>query len=484
MVRIALLATVALALALVPGSPAGGPTMFVGAVAPGLLQPTVAASSSQLALATRAGLGDAIRVELTWARGRQVPDPDTVLRLANAVGAAQQTGTRLYLAVYPYGSTQTPLTDADQSDFASWVAAIARAVPGERHFIIGNEPNLNRFWLPQFGPNGEDVAAPAYLSLLARTYDALKAVNPDIEVLGGALSHSGVDKPNTGRDTHSPTTFIQDLGTAYRASGRDRPVMDALTFHPYMLRSDQPPTMTHPKSSVITIADYDKLVALLGQAFDGTAQKGSTLPILYDEFGVESIIPSGKANLYTGSEPATVHPVDELTQGTYYLQALQLAFCQPNVEGLLVFSLQDEVNRAGWQSGLYYVDGTPKSSLAPVAVAANHVHRNIVASCSTVQVTPEISLNWFPAGEPEAGPSRFPVVVTCDVDCTYYLRLEKLPRGSATRVVRGRAIGHVGKRVQFPKVKLAPGLYRLRASIRATLNPGPPATAESPTFRI
>src|SRR5207248_2155156 len=83
-------------------------------------------------------------------------------------------------------------------------ATVARALPSVRDFVIGNEPNLNRYWLPQFGLDGSDVAAPAYESLLAKTYDALKAVSPKITVLGGAVSPRGVDRPNTGRDTHSP----------------------------------------------------------------------------------------------------------------------------------------------------------------------------------------------------------------------------------------------------------------------------------------
>ena len=78
--------------------------------------------------------------------------------------------------------------------------------------------------------------------------------------------------------THSPTKFIQELGVAYRASGRDRPVMDALSIHPYPDNSSQPPTTAHPNTTTIGIADYDKLVALLGQAFDGTAQPGSAAP--------------------------------------------------------------------------------------------------------------------------------------------------------------------------------------------------------------
>ena len=297
------------------------------------------------------------------------------------------------------------------------MVAIAKAVPQAKHFIIGNEPNLNRFWLPQFGPSGEDVAAVAYVSLLAKSYDALKALSPANEVLGGVLSHAGSDNPAIARQTHSPTQFILDMGAAYRANGRAAPIMDAFSFHPYMLRSDEPPTTTHADTT-ITIADYPKLVATLGQAFDGTGQKGSTLPIVYDEFGVESTIPAEKSHLYTGVEAATVHPVDQATQAQYYAQALQLAFCQPNVQAFLVFSLLDENALAGWQSGVYYADGTPKSSLEAVEAAADRVRRNLVA-CPGLQVTPRLGLRWFPQGRPTAEPSTFPVSLTCDVDCVY-----------------------------------------------------------------
>ena len=40
--------------------------------------------------------------------------------------------------------------------------------PSFDDIIVGNEPNLNRFWLPQFAPDGSNASAPAYLSLLAR----------------------------------------------------------------------------------------------------------------------------------------------------------------------------------------------------------------------------------------------------------------------------------------------------------------------------
>src|SRR5919201_1567951 len=134
-------------------------------------------------------------------------------------------------------------------------------------------------------------------------------------------------------------------------------------------------------SPTIGFADYDKLVALLGTAFDGTKQKGSTLPIYYDEFGVESQIPPAKGRLSTGSEPSTVKPVPESVQGQYYRQAIELAFCQPNVRGLFVFHTVDERDLARWQSGLFYVNGKPKSALPFVRQAISEAHRGVVARC-------------------------------------------------------------------------------------------------------
>ena len=111
-------------------------------------------------------------------------------------------------------------------------------------------------------------------------------------MIGCALSARGSDDPGAGRPTHSPTRFIQDLGAAYRASRRTTPVMDMFSLHPYPENSSIPPTFAHPQSTSIGLADYDKLVALLGDAFDGTAQAGSSLPIVYGEYGLQTVIPA------------------------------------------------------------------------------------------------------------------------------------------------------------------------------------------------
>jgi hypothetical protein len=104
-------------------------------------------------------------------------------------------------------------------------------------------------------------------------------------------------------------------------------------------------------------------VELLGAAVDGTAQVGSDLPILYTEFGVQTIIPPDKRSAYTNlGSPAAADAVPESTQVEYYRRAYELACDQPTVEGLYIFHVWDEPDLLGWQSGLYYADQTPKSS--------------------------------------------------------------------------------------------------------------------------
>jgi hypothetical protein len=256
------------------------------------------------------------------------------------------------------------LTPEARGQFAAYVAAIVQEVPAIRDVVVGNEPNLNRFWLPQFDEAGADVAAPAYFALLAEVYDAAKAVDEDVTIWGGALAPRGIDRPGTGRDTHSPTTFLRDLGAAYRASGRAEPPLDGFAYHPYPASSEIPPDRpTHPQSHAILLADYEeKLRPLLDSAF------GPGLPVLYSELGVETAIPPAKLPLYEGVE--TGKPVDERTQADFYRRAIELAACQKDVVGLLLFHSHDEPRLEGFQSGVYYVDGAKKSSFRPVREAA------------------------------------------------------------------------------------------------------------------
>jgi hypothetical protein len=316
---------------------------------------------------TRSGF-DALAVSSIWDPGENAPDTDELDALRDVASAAAARDVRLFVIVYQPGSATTPLTQEARSQFAAYTAAVVERVGTVRDVIVGNEPNLNRFWLPQFGPGGENVSAPAYLRLLASTYDAVKAARDDVRVWGGATAPRGADRPGASRETTSPTTFIRALGAAYRASGRDAPVMDGFVHHPYPESSAVAIDLPHPRVRSIGLADYGKLVSLLGDAFDGTAQKGSDLPILYGEIGIETTIPADKRALYTDHEIART--VSEQAQAAAYRRTLELASCQPNVAGVLFFHLLDEPSLVGWQSGVRYVDGSPKQSFAAVRSAA------------------------------------------------------------------------------------------------------------------
>ena len=146
--------------------------------------------------------------------------------------------------------------------------------------------------------------------------------------------------------------------------------MDMFSIHPYPENSSIPPTLEHPNSTSIGLADYDKLVASLGAAFDGTAQPGSMLPIVYGEYGLQTEIPAAKSAGYTGAEQPTTMPIGEQAQATAYAKAITIAACSPNVRMLLFFHVSDEPQLERLQTGVFYADDTPKSSLKLVADAA------------------------------------------------------------------------------------------------------------------
>ena len=340
------------------------PKLLVGAVEDAAKSAPDA--DAQMKLARASGFR-AVVLSAVWKPGSS-PAAD-VPPLARAVAAAVHEGVRPVLAVYQFSSA-TPDDPQSRAAFAAYAAGLAKRLPDVRDVIVGNEPNLNLFWQPQFDAAGADVAAPAFEALLAETYDALKAVDAKLDVIGAGLAPHGGDRPSS-RPTHSPTKFIEDLGAAYRASGRTKPLMDALSIHVYGESARVPPTLAHPHSTTIGIADYPKLVATLGAAFAGTAQAGSSLPIVYGEYGVETAIPAAKSHLYTGHEPVPV--VDEATQAKYYSEAIRMAERQENVRMLFLFHVSDESRLEGLQSGVRYADGSPKSSEPQVHAAIEAV---------------------------------------------------------------------------------------------------------------
>ncbi len=363
-----------------PGSPRAR-TLIVGVVDDALAQRDHRFAQAQVVTSRDTGF-DAAMVSATWKRGQRRASPGLVRALRNVEAATRRTHMRLFVMVWHGLARGTPRTAAERGDFAAFAAAVVQAVPGVRAVVVGNEPNLSTFWKPQFDATGRDLAATGYADLLGRSYDAIKAAGRGVLVLGGAVSPRGADRPHGSRPTHSPTAFIRDLGAAYRASGRERPLMDGFAIHPYMRFSRVSPMQEHPRNTSITIADYPKLVALLNEAFHGTAQPGARLPLYYTEFGVQTTVPPAKRSFYDDPEsPGRADSVGFATQAAYYRQVLAIAYCQATVEGIFVFHTFDEADYAGWQSGLYFADRTPKPSLGGFRRAVADLRAGKLTTC-------------------------------------------------------------------------------------------------------
>ncbi len=105
----------------------------------------------------------------------------------------------------------------DVQDFADFAAAVAERYRDEiTAYEVWNEPNASFFWNP--------IDPAEYTNLLKAAYTSLKAVNPDITVVGAVVSAT----LTWGDTTMNPVDFV----AAMYEAGADG-FFDAISFHPY-----------------------------------------------------------------------------------------------------------------------------------------------------------------------------------------------------------------------------------------------------------
>ena len=150
-------------------------------------------------------------------------------------------------------------------------------------------------------------------------------------------------------------------------------------------RASRPPT-AHPNSTTIGVADYGKLVALLGEAFDGTAQPGSELPILYGEFGVESEIPAAKGVAVHGHRADDDEAGQRGDAGRLLRAGARAGVLPADGRRDAALPLTRRARARGWQSGIHYVDGTPKTSRARVTEALDRTTGGSITRCPGVEL--------------------------------------------------------------------------------------------------
>jgi len=287
--------------------------------------------------------------------------------LDRTIPAALAAGLKVVLAVYPYPTRELEAGIATPSLFGSYVAAVAEIYPQVKQFTVGNEPNQPAFWRPQFGSGGHNVSAAAFGQYLATTYDALKAVDPAIVVVGVGLSPRGNDRPDAKDNiSTSPVRFLRALGAWYRTSGRNKPLMDAFGFHPYPNRATDPLDRGYPWPNA-GFTNLDRIKQALWDAFHGSPQPTTLqgLKLDLDEVGWQ--VGTGGEAGYTGLENVPV--TDEATQAQIYGELIRRAACDPDIAQLSFFGFRDDGSKLGFQAGLERLDGLLRPSATAVAAA-------------------------------------------------------------------------------------------------------------------
>jgi hypothetical protein len=340
------------------------------------------------------------RVSVNWDPAAPTTIPGEA-ELAAWLPQAQVSGTRIVFAVAPLKARDLTASPSARAEFIAFVRELAQRFPTVKDYVIGNEPNQPRFWLPQFAANGKPLAAADYLPVLAGSYDALKAVDPTITVIGVGLSPRGNDQPSAKNNvSRSPVRFLRDLGVAYRASGRTKPLMDELAFHPYPPPTQPSPDVGYPWPNA-GLPDLDRVKQAVWDAFNGTAQPtvaeprtsfGRPLKLDLDEVGWQVAPLPALASLYFGTETKGLVTVSEQTQADYYRDTILLAECDPAIRLLSFFHLTDELDLDRWQSGLLRADGSHRPSYDAVKQTIAQTRGNCQGAPATWRHTAAVVL--------------------------------------------------------------------------------------------
>ncbi len=392
------------------------------------------------------------------------------------VPLATLRGVRVVFSVAPTkakGITETP---GAEELYASYVELLAHTYLPVKDFIIGNEPNQPRFWQPQFGSAGENVSAGSYFGMLAAAYDALKAVDPAINVIGLGLSPRGGDKPNAPNNVStSPVRFIHGLGKAYRASGRTKPLMNELAFHPYpdqdtdsLLKGYRWPNAGVPNLGRVKQAFWDAFQGTAQPLFpEGTASNGLTFRL--DELGWQVGIVPASAGAYFGEE--NVRPTDENAQAGIYGEAIRYLACDASVGSILFFLLRDEPNLDRWQAGLVRADGSRRPSFDSVKAATAQTNGRCQGEMRSWRHTTRVEgvrVKWPRQLRLPARKLALALVLNAEEDARFEAGLFNA-RGKRMLKQVGRVDAYRSRIVRFSK-RFRPGRYTLRVTVKADMN--------------
>jgi hypothetical protein len=421
--------------------------------------------------------------------------------LANATAA----GVRVVILIAPTRARALTSSPTATGDFVRFVAQVARAFPQVKEIGVGNEPNQPRFWQPQFSSTGRSLACGAYERVLAQAYDTLKEINKDLTVIGVSLSPRGNDNPLADvNGSTSPVRCINELGIAYRASGRTRPIMDELAFHPHP-NSYRDSFLVGYRWPNAGTSNLGRIKQAIWDAFHGTAQptfaeagqvrSKAALPplrIRLNEVGWQVAIPDASLSAYYGRE-SVARLADERSQADTYAALIPYYACDASIRSMLYYGLIDEPDLDRWQAGLIRADATRRPSFGSVKSALARGLARCNRRPKTWRHTYKVVGATVRFGERSrsASDTSWSFVGAAEEASTFSAAMYRLPgRGlSAARraklraavgirrtpkpvfSARGKVRAHIGSFVRFPRKRLARGYYVFAIRMKAEMNP-------------
>ena len=319
------------------------------------------------------------RVAVTWDPSNPTTIDDRAF-LDRSIPKAAAHGIDIVFAIYPAKARGLADTPNGIQLFAQFAAKVAARYPMVTKIICLNEGNQTRFQQPQFDSSGNSAAGAMQEAAMAACYDALKAVNPNIDVIGFGFSPRGNDDATaTSNVSESPIRFLEAIAAAYRTSGRTDPLADDVSLHCYPNVNTDVPSVGFSWPNVGCV-NLDRFKQAWWDAFHGTGQPvfresddgpGRYVRAFIDESGYQAQVPADHASAYSGSE--NVPTVSDQQQGQYYSQLIAWAACDPDVAELNFFHLIDESALPALQTGIVLADGAHRASydMVKAAIASN-----------------------------------------------------------------------------------------------------------------
>jgi len=265
-----------------------------------------------------------VELGMKWIRGDWPPSRVPPLAASwtasdTALDYAQAHGLKVIVELHGDGPTP-PAPSKLANEGSAIVSHYKSRNPGEIGAVeVWNEPNLNLFW----SPLGDGTA---YAAVVKAVYPAVKAADPTMTVLAGAMS------PGPGSQTSWGYPEAQFLTNAYNAGMGGN--FDALSYHPYS-PNDAPGSINN------ALGALDRLHSIMVAHGDDNKQIWST---------------------EAGASTASQSEAAQATAYTNYINAVTNG-SRPWL-GVMIF--HNARDTGGEQFGIWRADGTPKAVVATI----------------------------------------------------------------------------------------------------------------------